>query len=149
MEGFWPSGGDRERYERQMEDLRAEHERNERTINGLLDSLGMAGESAAKFRVLNRIEELSEMNHQIDDRVRELEGLIGANALSADRLDSFGRTLSGFQTCVDGMTVAEKRAGIRTLVRKVVWDGINAHVMLVGADENTASGNSRWCEDSK
>ena len=34
------------------------------------------------------------------------------------------------------MSVEEKRAAIRTVVRKVIWDGVNAHVVLFGADEN-------------
>ena len=33
------------------------------------------------------------------------------------------------------MTVEEKRAAIRTLVRKVVWDGTNAHVVLFGVPD--------------
>lgn len=33
------------------------------------------------------------------------------------------------------MSVEEKRAAIRTVARKVIWDGGNAHVVLFGADE--------------
>ena len=43
--------------------------------------------------------------------------------------------LAMFRANIDHMTVEEKRAAIRTLVRKVVWDGTNAHVVLFGADE--------------
>ena len=32
-------------------------------------------------------------------------------------------------------TVEEKRAAIRAVVRKVIWDGINAHVVLFGAQD--------------
>ena len=34
------------------------------------------------------------------------------------------------------MSIEEKRAAIRTVVRKVIWDGVNAHVVLFGADES-------------
>ena len=40
-----------------------------------------------------------------------------------------------FRTSVDTMSVEEKRAAIRTVVRKVIWNGVNAHVILFGADE--------------
>ena len=33
------------------------------------------------------------------------------------------------------MSVEERRAAIRTVVRKVIWDGVNAHVVLFGAEE--------------
>ena len=48
-----------EQYERQLEELRSEYTRNEQTVNGLIDSQGMVGDSIAKPRVLKRIEELS------------------------------------------------------------------------------------------
>lgn len=40
-----------------------------------------------------------------------------------------------FKSGIDTMTLEEKRAAIRTLVRKVVWDGTNAHVVLFGVPD--------------
>ena len=77
--------GNREAYESQLAGLRAEYAENEKTTNGLIDSLGMVGDSITKPRVWKRI--------------------------------------------------GEKRAAIRTVARKVIWDGVNAHVVLLGADE--------------
>ena len=37
---------------------------------------------------------------------------------------------------IDDMTVTQKRAAIRTVVRKVVWDGKVAHVVLFGSPED-------------
>ena len=34
------------------------------------------------------------------------------------------------------MTVEQKRAAIRIIVRKVVWDGVNAHVILFGVKDD-------------
>ena len=127
--------GKREQYERQLEDLRAEYAQNEQTINGLIDSLGMVGESIARPRVLKRIEELSDGNREIENRIHELEGLVNANALSDNEFDVLRQLLSHFRTSIDGMSVEEKRAAVRTVVRKVIWDGVNAHVVLFGADE--------------
>ena len=127
--------GKREQYERQLEDLRTEYAQNEQTINGLIDSLGMVGESIARPRVLKRIEELSDGNREIENRIHELEGLVNANALSDNEFDVLRQLLSHFRTSIDGMSVEEKRAAVRTVVRKVIWDGVNAHVVLFGADE--------------
>ena len=127
--------GNREQYESQLAGLRAEYAENEKTVNGLIDSLGMIGESIARPRVLKRIEELSESNREIENRIHELEGLTTANALSDMEFDLLRQMLSMFRANIDGMSIEEKRAAIRTVVRKVIWDGVNAHVVLFGAEE--------------
>lgn len=128
--------GKREQYERQLEELRVEHEMNEKTINGLVDSLGMVGDSIAKPRVLKRIEELSDINRDVENRIHELEGLVNVNSLTDAEFDLLRQMLSVFRTSIDDMSIEEKRAAIRTVVRKVIWDGVNAHVVLFGADES-------------
>lgn len=127
--------GNREQYEAQLADLRSEHGENEKTINGLIDSLGMMGDSIAKPRVLKRIEELTQTNRKIENRIHELEGLTETNALSDMEFDLLRQMLSMFRANIDEMSIEEKRAAIRTVVRKVIWDGVNAHVVLFGADE--------------
>ncbi len=125
----------RDQYETQLADLRTEYETNERNINGLMDTLSMASESIARPRILKRIEELSLTNRGIENRIYELEGLTSASSLSDQEFDMLHQMLVMFCTSIDGMTVEEKRAAIRTVVRKVIWDGVNAHVVLFGADE--------------
>ena len=128
--------GKREQYERQLEDLRAEFAENGSIISGLIDSLGMVGESIARPHVLKRIEELTGANREIENRIHELEGLVNANALSDAEFDLLRQMLSHFHASIDDMSVEEKRAAIRTVVRKVIWDGVNAHVVLFGANED-------------
>ena len=128
--------GNREQYASQLANLRTEYTENEKTINGLIDSLGMVGDSVAKPRVLKRTEELTQSNREIENRIRELEGLTEANALSDMEFDLLRQMLSVFQANIDEMSIEEKRAAIRTVVRKVIWDGVNAHVVLFGADED-------------
>ena len=124
-----------EQHEVQLNDLRRELSENEKTINGLIDALGLATDSAVKPRLLSRIEQLSDVNADIKNRISELEQVGNANSLSTAEFDALLRMLIVFQTCVDGMTIEEKRAAVRTVVRKVIWDGVNAHVVLFGADE--------------
>ena len=128
--------GKREQYEKQLEDLRAEYAKNEQTINGLIDSLGLVGESVAKPRVLKRIQELADINREIQNRICELEGLMDTNTLGDEEFDRLRQMLSVFRSGIDDMPVEERRASVRTVVRKVIWDGVNAHVVLFGADEN-------------
>ena len=66
-----------------------------------------------------------------------------------------------FRDGIDEMTVEQKRAAIRTIVRKVVWDSVNAHVILfgvkddeiedvrLGKTEPLSASKTHWGEDSK
>ena len=44
--------------------------------------------------------------------------------------------LSVFKNNIDGMTIEQKRAAIRTVIRKVVWDGVHAHLILFGVQDD-------------
>ena len=74
----------------------------------------------------------------MERRIRELEVLAAAGSLEDTAFETLRQVLSGFRTCVDDLSVEEKRTAIRTVVRRVVWDGVNAHAVLVGAEEETA-----------
>ena len=155
--------GNRERYDDQLAGLRTEYAKNEQTVNGLIDSMGIVAGSSAKALVVKRLEELTEQNCRIENRIRELEELTTANALSDSEFDLLRQMLSVFRTSIDEMSLEEKRTAIRSVVRKVVWDGEMAHVVLFGADEGkiefpdilgnadeaTEEPKSPWGEDSK
>ena len=125
-----------EQYEHQLEALRDEYTQNQKKIDGLVDSMGIVGESIAKKHVLKRIEELTCVNRDVEQRILELEGLRGANQLSDAEFNMLRQILAEFQTCLDDISVEEKRSVIRTVVSKVRWDGENARVVLHGADED-------------
>ena len=155
--------GNREQYDDQLAGLRAEYAKNEQTVNGLIDSMGFVAGSSAKALVVRRMEELAEQNREIENRIRELEMLTTANGLSDSEFDLLRQTLSVFRSSVDEMSVEEKRAAIRAVVRRVLWDGGMAHVVLFGTDEGeiefpdilgsadgtTEAPKSPWGEDSK
>ncbi|MBR4056837.1 MAG: recombinase family protein [Oscillospiraceae bacterium] len=141
--------GKQEQHVRQQEELQAEYAQNERTIDGLLDALGMAGESLAKHRILKRIEELSQLNREIANLIREQEDHSCANALGETEFDKLRRNLSCFCTAMDAVSITEKRAAVRNLVQKVIWDGEHAHVWLAGAGEGKEDTYAHWREDSK
>ena len=48
--------------------------------------------------------------------------------------DLLTQLLSSFKDTVDGMTVEQKRAAIRTFVKEIVWDGTHAHMVLFGSE---------------
>ena len=141
--------GNREPCEIHLASLRAEYAANERTINGLVDSLALAGDTAARTRILNRVVQCGDANRELEKRLAELEEQTAAESLGDADIDRLRRRLSRFHSSVEGMSVEEKRTAIRTIIRKVVWDGGNAHVVLFGAEETDGAPEDLWCEGSK
>ncbi len=127
--------GNRENYKEQLLVLQQEKAEVEKKIEGFVDSLLELGDSVAKNHVAKRIEQLNKQLEEINARIVELEGLTSRQQLSDIEFDVLRQLLSVFQSSIDGMTIEQKRSAIRTIVRKVVWDGVNAHVVLFGVQE--------------
>ena len=115
--------------------LQQEKAEVEKKIEGFLDSLLELGDSVAKNHVAKRIEQLNKQLEEINARIVELEGLTSRQQLSDIEFDILRQLLSVFQSSIDEMSIEQKRSAIRTIVRKVVWDGVNAHMVLFGVQE--------------
>ena len=100
-----------------------------------MDSLLELGESVAKNHVAKRIETLNQECVELDACIRELEGLTAQHTRSDIDFDMMRQLLTVFKEGIDTMSIEQKRSAIRTLVRKVVWDGVNAHVVLFGIQD--------------
>ena len=127
--------GNRVQYEEQLAALQKDKAEVEKKIEGLVDSLVELGDSTAKVRVAKRIEALTAESDALETRIQELIALTSQHAMSDIEFDVLRQLLSVFQENIDDMTLEQKRAAIRTVVRKVIWDGVNAHIVLFGADE--------------
>lgn len=158
----------REKPEKELEELRRQQTETERRISALVDSLADFDSSTAAVHVKKRIEELHTQQAGLCSHIRKLENLTVRQTLSDMDFDFMRQLLAVFQKSIDRMTVEQKRAAIRTLVHKVVWDGQYAHVVLFGVMEeewmvctgpapddtdnripDVSPANTPWCEDSK
>ena len=128
--------GNRVQYEEQLAALQKDKAEVEKKIEGLVDSLIELGDSAAKVRVAKRIEALTAESDALEVRIQELIALTSQHAMSDMEFDVLRQLLSVFQENIDDMPLEQKRAAIRTVVRKVIWDGVNAHIVLFGASED-------------
>ena len=127
--------GNRVQYEEQLAALQKDKTEVEKKIEGLVDSLIDLGDSTAKVRVAKRIEALTAESDALEVRIQELTALTSQHTMSDSEFDVLRQLLSVFQENIDDMPLEQKRAAIRTVVRKVIWDGVNAHIVLFGADE--------------
>ena len=128
--------GNRVQYEEQLAALQKDKTEVEKKIEGLVDSLIDLGDSTAKVRVAKRIEALTAESDALEVRIQELTALTSQHAMSDMEFDVLRQLLSVFQENIDDMPLEQKRAAIRTVVRKVIWDGVNAHIVLFGASED-------------
>lgn len=127
--------GNRTDYEERLSAMQKEKAGIEKKINTLVDSLTEVGEGAAKAHVARRIEQLNQEYEALGQRIQELEGLTSEHALSDIEFDVLRQLLQVFREDIDHMSIEQKRAAIRTVIRKVVWDGVNAHVVLFGVQD--------------
>ena len=128
--------GNRSEFETKLSTLRKEQAEIQRKINALIDSLADFGDSTAAVHLKKRIEELNAQDATLSSRIRELESLTDSGVLGGIEFDVMRQLLTVFHDNIDDMTVTQKRAAIRTVVRKVVWDGKVAHVVLFGSPED-------------
>ena len=127
--------GNRMDYEQRLDGLRTEKRELEKKLDALVDSLADIPEHAARSQVSRRIEVLSRQCDDLTKQIQELEGLTAQHTLSDLEFDLLRQLLAVFREGVPEMSLEQKRAAIRTVVRKVIWDGVHAHVVLFGVPD--------------
>ena len=86
------------------------------------------------IELVQQIDELHEKGERLKRRLSELESLIAEQELTDTEFDLMCQTLSNVEESIDQYTIEQKRAVIKALVRKIVWDGENAHLYLFNSD---------------
>ena len=128
--------GERMNCRERLTALRKEEKDAEKKIAGLVDSLAGLGDSAAKVHVVKRMEQLNQEWMELKVHICELERPSSQNELSHTEFEGMCQILAGFADGIDEMSIQQKRMVIHSVVRKVVWDGLNAHVVLFGAQDD-------------
>lgn len=141
--------GNRENYDTEIAKLEAEISSNGEEIKGLVTALGKASGTSAEEYILKQIDELHEKSEALKSRLEEWKSLTAKHPLADIEFDILAQMLSSFRETVDGMTVEQKRAAIRTFVKQIIWDGTDAHVVLFGSDYDYDFPNEPSGEDSK
>jgi hypothetical protein len=152
-------GGNHEVYEAESDKIRSQIEENEKEIKSLITTLGKAEGSNAEKYIIEQIDELHSQREALKKRLSEIEAIINHQGLDDIEFDIIRRTLSSMCESVDNYTVEQKRAAVRTFIRKIIWDGENAHIYLFCNDseyefpepprENSENSHEPSGEDSK
>jgi len=110
--------------------------KNEKKIARLVVSLAELEDTATKGSIVKGIDELHSEGELMKSRIAEIESLTASHTLSNIEFDIIRQMLTTFRDTIDDMSVEQKRAALRTFVKKVVWDGENVHVYLFGSDDS-------------
>lgn len=124
----------RETYNEAITQLKAKRKEHEEEIKRLVSALGKASGTFAEEYVLLQIDTLHNQGEALKRRLAELEDMADDRILSSRELDILAQTLASFKDAVKDMTVEQKRGAIRTLVKEIIWDGTDAHVILFGSE---------------
>ena len=127
-------GGKCEGYDEEIKRIKTMIEENEKDIKILVLSLGKTEGTNAEKYVLEQIDELHEKGEGLKKRLSELESIIQQHDLAEIEFDIIRQLLSTMGENIEEYSIEQKRAAIRTFIRKIVWDGENAHVYLFHND---------------
>lgn len=128
--------------ELEAEEIRLKDQEKEmgEQIKALVSSLGKASGTGAAEYIVNQIQELHKKKEEIGQRIRELEEVFASNELSELEFQILKQSLSSFGEAFEMADVKQKRAAIRRLVKKVLWDGETVHLYLFGSEEPPCDG---------
>ena len=115
------------RLNKQLSDAKAE-------INAYILALAKASGTSAEVYILKQIDELDKKCKQIQKSIDDLESSIKNVDLSDSQFAVLKEMLLSFQKIFDDMNIEQKRLAIRTFVKKIVWDGEDAHIYLFGSE---------------
>ena len=125
--------GSKEGYDAELALLKEKHTETEDRIKRLVESLSVASDTSAKY-VMEQIDALHQESETQQLRLAELEALTEQSRMLHQEFAFHQEMIESFASTVDSATLEEKRRLLRTIVKKVVWDGKNAYVYLFAED---------------
>ena len=125
--------GSKEGYDAELALLREKHAETEERLKRLVESLSVASDTSAKY-VMEQIDVLHQESETQQLRLAELEALTEQSRMLHQEFAFHQEMIESFASAVDSATLEEKRRLLRTIVKKVVWDGKNAYVYLFAED---------------
>jgi site-specific DNA recombinase len=121
-------------YDETLKSLKSKWQENEGAIKQLVDSLLTAGNTPAKQYITEEIDRRHDENVGIRNSIQEYERLAQNQLMETMQFELLRQQMLTISLSVDEMSIDEKRAALKSVIRKVVWDGENAHIFFFGAN---------------
>ena len=121
--------------EKKLNVMKKEKADLEKKVSSLVDTLAELDDNSSKKSIVTRINEMNTEIDKISQGIDEMISLTSEHAFSDTEFDVLRKMLSVFKNTIDDMSYEQKRAAIGSIVRRVIWDGENAHVILFGSQD--------------
>lgn len=125
-----------ESYQDKIKDLRKSKTSYENEIKNLLTSLAKSEHSSAQDYIISTINELDAKIKQLDKQIQEYTNLANTTHISESEFEIMAEMFSNAANSLDNMTVAQKRTALRSIIRRIEFDGENVHIYFFGADDD-------------
>lgn len=116
--------------------LRQEKRDVENKIQGLVDSLSELDDKEVRECVALRISHLKQEHENTIKRIAETERIALLDELSDKQLEDICGFLTCFSSMTEKMTPQQSRVLIRSVIKKIVWNGKSAHVLITEFDSD-------------
>lgn len=122
-------------YQDKLKSLKKQKTETESKIESLVLSLTKAENTSAYDYIFQEINRLDKKKKSLELQIQEYEDLANTNTASDIEFEVLAELLSSFAETFDNMPIEQKRLAIRTVIRKITWDGENVHIYFFGSDE--------------
>jgi site-specific DNA recombinase len=129
-----------EEYKTTLVSLKNSLAENERQISELVKSLAKSEGSSIYEYISNEVDTLHGQNKSLIQEIDEWEGITRNHALSDMEFELLKNLVKSFGESFETMTMEQKRTALRVFVKKITWDGTNAHIYLLGSDDDNPHG---------
>ncbi len=131
-------------YDETLKSLSSKLQENEAAIKQLIESLVIANNKPAQQYITEEISRRHEENVEINSSIQEYERLAQNRIMETMQFELLRQQMLTISLAFDDRSVEEKRAALKSIIGKIIWDGENAHIFFFGADdeEKTPTGGT-------
>ena len=126
--------GNQDSYDAEMTSLKQKINENENSIKALVNTIAQSTGGAAEQYIMKEIETLHSSVHAMKERYAKLEKLTAQHRFANQEAAFYQQMIESFAASIDQCTVEEKRRFLKSIIRKIVWDGENVTVYLFAHD---------------
>lgn len=112
--------------------LLKEEKEIEQQIGNLVSTLAASSGSAAAEYITGQINELHARKENRAQQIEEIKSIAKDTDYSSAGFEILRKTMQDFGATFSALTVEQKRAAFKVFLHRIVWDGENVHVFLLG-----------------